>query len=830
MKSKPVSHREDLKFSVPRLRNFALVLAVVWTVVFAGIYLWDLHRINQTTLELAANEARAHFNKDLAFRLWATDHGRIYVPLTEKQRPDPHLEHIPERDITTRSGQELTLINPARIVRQLNEEYGALYGVAGRITSLKPLRPENRPDDWEAKAIRRFESGAEEVKEYTSIDGEPYLRLMKPLMVSAGCLMCHATQGFKVGDVSGGVGVAVPMKEMVESGNRYKRTHGVVLGVIWLLGMLVLLGVYRRNVQAASERTQAIKALRKSEARKHAIMESALDCVVTIDHMGRILEFNPSAERTFGYKRQDVVGEDMARLLIPPALRKLHAKGFNRNIATGTQTLLGTRVETMAMRADGSEFPVELTVTRIDLEGVPLYTAYLRDLTETRKMEEKLTFQSTHDALTGLANRKEFERRLRHLMEDVAFISGEHALLYIDLDQFKVVNDNVGPTAADRFLVQIGGLLQERMRAGDTLARMGGDEFGVLLSHCPLDKAMQVGKDLMREIQEYRFEWEGHNYSVGVSAGLVPVSGHSQSMEDVLSIADAACYMAKDEGRNRLKLLRPDDVELARRRGEMRWVNRIHDAFEQGRFMLYQQRLQPLQGGEGEDLCHYEILIRMQDEEGAFVPPVTFLSAAERYGLMPTIDRWVVRSAFTWLSEHPAHLEQLKVCSINLSGLSITDDGFRQFIIDQLEYYRIPPGRICFEVTETAVVSNLAKAVRFIDRLRAEGCLFALDDFGTGMSSFGYLKNLPVDFLKIDGTFVRDILDDEIDLAMVRSINEIGHVMGKKTIAEFVENFGIEEVIREIGVDYAQGYGISKPRPLTELPGGVAACSNKQAG
>jgi EAL domain-containing protein (putative c-di-GMP-specific phosphodiesterase class I) len=287
----------------------------------------------------------------------------------------------------------------------------------------------------------------------------------------------------------------------------------------------------------------------------------------------------------------------------------------------------------------------------------------------------------------------------------------------------------------------------------------------------------------------------------------------------VLSTVDTACHVAKEQGRNRLHLFRHDDVELARRQGEMRWVSRIHEAFENGRFSLYYQILQPLSNVLMEDCWHYEILIRMRDEQGAFVPPNVFLSAAERYGLMPTIDRWVVRSTLSWLASQPQHLQALGLCSINLSGYSVTDDAFLMFLEEQFAANSIPAEQICFEITETAAVSNLAKAERFIQTMRRRGCRFALDDFGSGMSSFNYLKNLPVDFLKIDGVFVRDIMEDQIDFAMVRSINDIGHVMGKKTIAEFVENDAILERLRGIGVDYAQGFGVARPAPLEWLAG-----------
>lgn len=471
----------------------------------------------------------------------------------------------------------------------------------------------------------------------------------------------------------------------------------------------------------------------------------------------------------------------------------------------------------MGWHADGVEFPVELTVSRVDQEGTPFFTAYIRDMTEARRLEEQISFKTTHDQLTGLLNRSEFERQLGLLLEEHRFDDETFALAVVDLDQFKVVNDTGGHNAGDMLLTQIARLIHSKTRAGDSLARLGGDGFGILLEQCNLKEAQRIGTELLEVIRNFRYEWQGKSFAVTASIGIVQVYPRSQSTSDVLSAADTACYVAKEQGRNRLHIFHHDDVDLARRQGEMRWVSRIHDAFEQGRFFLYCQKLKPLSEEPEHQGLHYEVLLRMRDEQGEFVPPATFLSAAERYSLMQTIDRWVVRSTFSWLASHPQHLNQLALCTINLSGSSVTDYAFLNFLIEQFDSYALPAGRICFEITETAAVSNLSKATRFIETLKMHGCRFALDDFGSGMSSFAYLKNLPVDYLKIDGAFVRDIVDDEIDLAMVRSINDIGHVMGKQTIAEFVENDKIYSRLKEIGVDYAQGYGIAMPIPLDHI-------------
>lgn len=348
------------------------------------------------------------------------------------------------------------------------------------------------------------------------------------------------------------------------------------------------------------------------------------------------------------------------------------------------------------MRADGEEFPAELTVTRVEHDGDPVFTAYLRDLTESRRLEERLFFQSTHDDLTGLLNRAQFEARLSRALDDVGLSGEQHAMFYIDLDQFKVVNDISGHEAGDALLCEVGHLLHVYAGVGDTLARLGGDEFGMILEHCSLERAEAVARQILDGLQGLRFEWEGKSLNVTTSIGIVPLHSRGQSVKSVLSAADTACYMAKEQGRNRLHLFHPDDVDLARRQGEMRWVSRIHDAFAEDRFFLYQQRLQPLDGStEG---LHYEILIRMRDRKGEFVAPDVFLSAAERYSLVQSIDRWVVRTVFSWLKNNPGHLRQLVLCSINLSGHSLTDDAFLTFLLQELSHHDLPADRICFEV------------------------------------------------------------------------------------------------------------------------------------
>ncbi len=442
------------------------------------------------------------------------------------------------------------------------------------------------------------------------------------------------------------------------------------------------------------------------------------------------------------------------------------------------------------------------------------------DVTNAYRLSEQLAYQASHDGLTGLTNRAEFESRLRGALDSARVEGAEHALCYLDLDQFKIVNDTCGHVAGDELLRQLSRLLRARVRKRDTLARLGGDEFGVLMERCPLQQAHRVADLLRQLVEEFRFHWEGRNFTIGVSIGLVPINSNSVDSTSILRAADTACYAAKDEGRNRVHVYHEADTEVARRQGEMQWISRIDSALETQRMRLYAQRIEPIvaehKGGD-----HYELLLRLVDTDGQIVLPGAFLPAAERYNTAVKLDRWVIEAACRWFSAHPELLDTLGLCAINLSGQSLGDPSFLRFVIDQFGDGGLPAERFCFEITETAAISNLTHASQFIDALGKLGCRFSLDDFGSGLSSFAYLKTLSVDFIKIDGIFVKDIVSDPMDLAMVRSINEIGHVMGKQTVAEFVESVEILEALRDIGVDYAQGYHIAKPVPIEQLAAGT---------
>jgi len=476
---------------------------------------------------------------------------------------------------------------------------------------------------------------------------------------------------------------------------------------------------------------------------------------------------------------------------------------------------IGEDIAVASMKMGAHDYILKNNLTRL----VPAIERELREAENrrvSRRAQDTIHHMAYHDALTGLANRHEFENRLQQIIANSDCNIGSHIVIYLDLDQFKIINDTCGHHAGDELLRQLAVLFREAIRESDCLARLGGDEFGLLLQCCTLERAEDIASTILHMIRDFRYTWDGRTFTVGVSMGLVVVDGGRGNVSDILRTADIACYMAKDKGRGRYHVYRSDDKELAMRHGEMEWVSRIHDAFENDRFVLHKQAILPV-SLEKQDCQRYEFLIRLTDQEGALIYPGAFIPAAERYNLMPMLDRWVIKSAFAYLAETLGNERGEKnqhQFFINLSGASLGDKVFFDYIQQQLSIYGLYPGMVCFEITETVAISNMQESVDFIKGIRAAGCKIALDDFGSGLSSFSYLKAIPADFLKIDGNFVRDITGDRMDRAIVESINQIARVAGLVTIAEFVENDAILSILQNIGVDFAQGFGLGKPHPI----------------
>ena len=547
--------------------------------------------------------------------------------------------------------------------------------------------------------------------------------------------------------------------------------------------------------------------------RLRVTLNSIGDAVITSDMAGLITYINPVAERMTGWSMREALGQPLGEVFQTVQTQDGVAVPDPVSMVIASGTYSSTPGGIMLVARDGRQVAIEDSAAPIrdatqHMIGVVMV---FHDVSQAHVMAEKMSHLAAHDALTGLVNRREFERRLELAIVSAAATGKQHSVLYLDLDQFKVVNDTCGHVAGDELLRQLTAVLLERLRQSDLLARLGGDEFGVLLESCGTEPALRIADLLRKTIGEFHFVWEDKVFPIGVSIGLVTFSDGGITMPDVLRMADSACYVAKDKGRNRVHVYTEENAELVARHGQMGWIARIHHALDGDRFVLYFQPIQALDAARHGP--HYELLLRMLGEDGELIAPMAFIPAAERYGLMPLLDRWVIRHALA--SHAPRHPPGAPAgtCAINLSGTSIGDESFLPFVLQQFAESGVPPSEICFEITETAAIANLGQASALIRELKAIGCKFSLDDFGSGMSSFTYLKHLPVDYLKIDGSFVKDMIDDPIDRAMVESINHIGHVMGLHTIAEFVESPAIMVALREIGVDYAQGYAIGRPQP-----------------
>ena len=577
-----------------------------------------------------------------------------------------------------------------------------------------------------------------------------------------------------------------------------------------------------------TDRKQAEFELQREKDRAQTTLNSIGEVVITTDVNGQIEYMNPAAELMTGWdagiarglplERVFSLFDDPSKLAIEAPVAQ--ALRTSRAVKSGKDCIL--------QKHDSGQYSVQYSISPLlnrdnNALGVVIV---LHDVTENRSIARQLSYQATHDALTGLLNRREFEIRLSHALEGAQIENVQHAICHLDIDRFKVINDACCHEAGDNLLRTIAGLLPRYLRDSDTLARLGSDEFGLLLKNCSLRDAVGIAENILSAINALRFESDIGSFDITASIGIASIDGQSQNSTSVMGAADLACYVAKDLGRNRIHVYESGDQELMRRHSEMRWVSRITEAIDKDQFVLYYQDICPVvEGGDGAQ--HFEILVRMLGDDGEVVMPGEFLPAAERYNLISLLDRWVIRNSLEWYAEScpGCSAGESVIMAINISGASLADDSLLDYIKSELERVEVPAAVVCFEITETAAIANLDAAKLFIHDLHKLGCRFALDDFGSGLSSFAYLKTLPVDYLKIDGGFVRDMVSDPVDFAMVSSMHQLGKAMGIRTIAEFVENGSVLEKLAEICVDYAQGYGIGRPQELCSKD----ICSQKKA-
>ncbi len=566
---------------------------------------------------------------------------------------------------------------------------------------------------------------------------------------------------------------------------------------------------------------QATMALAESEERFRSLYHSTPSIFFTLTEDCTIKSVNSYGAGHLGYGIDDLTGKSILDLIAPEnraAIRRSVAECFARPGSVRDW-------EIQILHRNGKLRWLRQSANAVrDASGLRELLLASEDITNAKHLSEQLSYQASHDSLTGLVNRREFERRLERVLLTATRENTESVLCYLDLDQFKVINDTCGHIAGDDLLRQLTAVLQSVVRKRDTLARLGGDEFAILLEDCDIEKGMRVAQSILSQINNFRFAWSDKYFSLGVSIGMVSLDASCDGIIDALGAADSACYTAKESGRNRVHIYHAEDLRIARRHGEMQWVARLRAALDEDRLTLYRQRILPLSEDATEP--HYEYLVRLLDEQGDVVLPGAFLPAAERYNLISQIDRWVIRKVFETIACAYSPLDANAVANINISGQSIGEEDFLDFVEAALREFNVRPERICFEITETVAIANIASANRIIESLKEKGCRFALDDFGSGFASFAYLNTLSVDFLKIDGQFIVGIDNDPIKRAMARSINEIAHVMGKRTIAEVVENEAALEEIRKLGIDYAQGFWIALPEPVPQAAPAREAVTN----
>jgi diguanylate cyclase (GGDEF)-like protein/PAS domain S-box-containing protein len=543
---------------------------------------------------------------------------------------------------------------------------------------------------------------------------------------------------------------------------------------------------------------------------------SLSEAILTTDVEGTIVYANQAVEDLTGLRPDETLGRTLGQVLnvVDEQERRALGDPVRQALASGARVELGRRALTI-LRSGSEEHYVELTVSPLrNAAGVVDGTVVaVRDVSDIRGLTRQMSYQASHDALTGLVNRREFERRLQDALDVAHANGGRHVLCYLDLDRFKSVNDECGHLAGDNLLREIAGIVKEAVRDSDTVARLGGDEFGILLVGCPLEKARQIADDVVRAVGGHRFVWKDKIFNVGVSVGLVEVSRESGSLEDALSAADSACYVAKKQG-SHVQVYSARDEAAARQRGEIQWLQRLQGALKDNRFELYSQPIvavaELVRAGPG-----IEVLLRLRDEGGQAIPPSEFMRAAERYRLMPHVDRWVVHTALNAVGAGGVRLAPGRSVCLNLSGQTLGDPSFLEFVVDCLDRTGVAPEQLCFEVTENAVITNIEHARRFIGVLHGMGCRFALDDFGRGLSSFGNLKHLALDYLKIDGSFIRNLASDNVNQAMVTAMIKMARSLNFQVVAEQVEDPAALEAVRRMGVDFVQGYEIGRPQPLT---------------
>lgn len=964
------------------VKSWAMVLAVFWTMMIAASLAWNIAQVRELVLEQAQIELRANYFKDLTFRRWATKHGGVYVAVTPDNPPDPYVADLPERDVRTPSGRVLTLINPALMVRQFNELATETYGAQGHLSGLKPLNPINRPDPWETEALERFKHGTEEVTAISDIKGAPYLRLIRPMVMGDKCLTCHAKQGYRVGDLAGGISVSVPLAPLNEAADRRISALSLGHGGLWVFGLLGVGAGARQVRRRIDERETVHRALAEHEDRTRAILGASLDGIIAIDAGNTIIDWSRQAELTFGWPRAQALGRSLSETIIPERFRAQHDAGLKRALNNGSTVLLGRRVELLGLHRDGHEFPIEISIARISIAGATCFSAYVRDISERKaaadkisrdyhtqrvlaelletamrpdpfeqrlqfalelilstpwlslqrsgsiflvdpeqpdrlrmaarhglhadiertcamidmgqclcgraaerrellfvgcvdarhdihypgmgehghycmpildddvllgvlnlyvnahhdqtpeelqfitaaahalggmiqrhRAEQQLRHHAYHDGLTGMPNRTLFMDRLEQCLR----FSERHpalrcAVLFLDLDRFKTINDSLGHVLGDQLLLEVGGRIRACMRPEDTVARLGGDEFTILLedAETPAD-ALRVA-DRLHEALQPPILLDGREIFVSASIGIAVSTHDDRDATALLRDADTAMYRAKSQGTG-LTVLFDERMHL-RAVAQLTLESELRRAVERQELRVHYQ---PIVQADSGSVLGFEALARWEHPERGMISPAEFIPLAEETGLINSIGDWVLNEACrqlqAWRREFPERSDLY--ISVNLSARQFMQPDLVGRIDAALARSGLDPRCLALEITESVLMLNRETAHNTLRELKARNLHLYLDDFGTGYSSLSYLQHFPFDALKIDRSFVSRLLPGNEQTEMVSTIITIARNFNMGVIAEGVENSGQLERIIALGCRKVQGYYFSPPLPAS---------------
>ena len=787
-------------------------IALLWTLLILALAGGQVYQSRATAWAMARNLAEERHNKDVLFRRWASRHGGVYAPMTEQTPPNPYLD-VPEREVLTPFGQTLTLINPAYMTRQLHEMEAVASGVRGHITSLRPLRPANAPDDWERQALESFERGQSEAISLAMIDGRTHLRFMRPLIADKPCLKCHAKQGYREGDIRGGISVAVPWEPYRQALNGQLTATAGGYGAVWGLGLLGL-GWGRRRLRAElSERKQREETLRRNEAKLESIFRAA---PVGMGLVSRriILEVNPTLCQMTGYSPADLCGRDARLLYLDDHDYARVGKEKYRQIA---ERGVGT-VEVRWQRKDGEIIWIVLSSAPLDIDDLSKGVTFSAlDISERKRAEERLAHLIYHDDLTRLPNRVLLTDRLQQAMAQSRRDQRKLAVVYLDLDGFKPLNDAWGHERGDQVLVEVARRLKQCVRAGDTVARLGGDEFVVLLGDLDDVEECELALGRVFAALEHPFAIAGQPLPLAASLGVTIYPDDEADPEVLLRHGDQAMYAAKQAGGHRYHWF---DADYDRRaRGHRDLLDRAETGLTAGEFRLHYQPKVDMRSGA---VIGAEALIRWADPERGLLSPARFMSAIENSELAITVDRWVMAESLRQISAWAEHGLHLPV-SVNVCGRHLQQPDFVARLQSVLaEHPALPADGFELEILETAALDDIAEVSRRIEDCRRLGVRFSLDDFGTGYSSLTYLKHLPVQSLKIDQSFVRNLLVDADAQAIVEGVIGLSVAFRREVIAEGVETDAHGCQLLRLGCNLAQGYGIARPMPAEEIPAWIA--------